>query len=188
MKITNVKMKVLSNVKDSADTHTTKWFKEIWNDIIDGMGGHKWAQKATIVDPFARNCKLAYPNTNDLNPDTEARHNMCALDYLKSFKTDQVDLVIFDPPFSERKANVLYDGYGVNLYTSDAKLMLDCIKETSRILKAGGCLLKFGYDMNFPSPGFVLIGGWIMTKNFGNSTMVSLWVNEQHSLNSSKWN
>lgn len=180
MRKTNLKITVLSNFKDSPDTHKTKWFKEIWAEVMSMNLG-------TIrVDPFARNCRLCKPYTNDLNPNTAADSHVCALQFLRGIKNDRVDLVVFDPPFSERRSKEHYEGYGVNLYASDSKLIDNCLKETSRILRAGGCLLKFGYNMNKPAPGFSLLAGWIINKNGNcNSTLVSLWVNESNSL--SKW-
>ena len=180
MRRTNLKINVLSNIKDSPDTHTTKWFKDIWAHVISmGLG-------KMMVDPFARNCQHCRPHTNDLNPNTDANSHVCALEFLRTFKNDKVDLVVFDPPFSERRCKEHYEGYGVNLYASDSKLIDDCLEETSRILRAGGCLLKFGYNMNKPAPGFSLLSGWIINKNGNaNSTLVSLWVNESNSL--SKW-
>ena len=45
-----------------------------------------------VIDPFARNCTLAYPFTNDINPNTKAVYNMDALDFIERFDRDSFAL------------------------------------------------------------------------------------------------
>lgn len=176
MKLKRVEAVILKPAQDNADTSQTSWFKWIWNEIEVNP---RWV----LVDPFARDCELASPNTNDLNPDTNALNNMCAGDYLQSLEADFADLVIFDPPFSERMANDHYDGFGVNLYSSDSKLMTKCLKDCGRIIKPGGYLLKFGFNINQPYKCFELDRLWMIEKvGHKTTTMVTLWKNVQGSI------
>ena len=165
---------------DSADTHHTRWFKQIWHDIegdIPDRNEFRWA------DPFARNCRIAKDFTNDLNPDTLATNNMDCLDFLRMLGNDAFDGVIFDPPFSDRMAKDHYDGFGVNLYSSDQKKLADCMVEIARILRPGGMLLKLGFNSNRPHKNFDLEKLWIINKGgYRNDTQISLWVNNMTSL------
>lgn len=180
--------KIIPVGQDSADTHTTKWFKILWREVAE-YAEEKILREARghfaldILDPFARNCQIAYPHTNDLNPESLAQHNLDALEFLKQYHTATMDIIIFDPPFSERRANEHYDGLGVNLYASDSKKMTECLYESLRVLRRGGYLLKFGYNCNVPAPGFELAKLWIISKRGNaNATIVSLWECQQYKL------
>ncbi len=125
---------------------------------IDGKDTHKWKSyemvfakykkqindlNGVIIDPFARNCLWA-DITNDLNPNTKAHSNMDALDFIKSIKSNSCSMILFDPPFSDRQSN---DKYGSsNLYASDSNKISLITKEFQRILRAGGIVLKLGYN------------------------------------------
>ena len=178
MKKTNMKVTLLSGCPDSKDTHKTKWFQSVWADVKEIEPGPE------IADPFARDCRLA-KYTNDLDPNTQATNHLEALDFLSSFDRDSLDLVIFDPPFSERQTHDKYDGFGINLYASNGVLMSDCHKAADLSIKPGGHLLKFGYNCNTWSHNFDLVALWIVQKthkNHNNSTIVSLWQNKQYRL------
>jgi len=167
---------ILKPAQDNADTHQTTWFKHIWAEL-------DLVPDQVIIDPFARDCELAYPYTNDLNPDTKAVHNMCALEFLDSLESNFADLIIFDPPFSERMAKDHYEGFGVNLYSSDSALMTKCLKDCGRILKPNGMLLKFGFNINPPSRNFTLDSLWMIEKvGHKTTTMITLWRNSQASI------
>jgi hypothetical protein len=172
---------LISGCNDSPDTHKAKWFSKVWDDFTNlmetyyGMG----------CDPFARNCQLA-TFTNDLDENTMADENKPAIEFLQQFETDSMDYVIFDPPFSQRQSDDHYDGIGNNLYASDGKMISDCLDEAARIIKPHGYLLKFGYNCNTFHHNMVLVKLWIIQKvhrTHNNSTIVSLWVNKQRSLN-----
>lgn len=177
MRIKQVKKAtIIQGGVDNADTHSTKWFKHIWREL-------DLAPDRVLVDPFARDCELAYPYTNDLNPNTKANFNMCAFEFLDSLERNFADLIIFDPPFSERMANDHYEGYGVNLYVSDNALMTSCLNECANVLKPNGLLLKFGHNINRPSKHFELVELWMLEKNgHKTTTMITLWRNVQHTL------
>jgi len=168
---------------DSSDTHKSHWFKQIWADIVDS---ENIGVSSGLVDPFARNCTIAHPWTNDINADSKAEYHLCALEFLRALNSNTYEGIIIDPPFSKPMAEKHYEGFGANLYASDSKLMSKVFRECSRILKHGGFILKFGYNCNRPAVGFVLKSLWVVNKGgMGNDTIVSLWIKEQETLE--KW-
>ena len=63
------------------------------------------------VDPFANRNKFA-TITNDLNPEYDTDYHMDALDFLKTFKDNSVDGILYDPPFSPRQVSECYKDFG----------------------------------------------------------------------------
>lgn len=51
-----------------------------------------------IIDPFANNSKLANI-TNDLDPQYDTDYHLDALDFLKLFDDNSIDIVLYDPPY-----------------------------------------------------------------------------------------
>lgn len=111
----------------------------------------KYINKEKVwVDPFVRNsiykdyCKY----TNDLNSEIEATHNLEALDFLKLIKTNSVDGVLFDPPYSFRQIKECYNGIGLKVHQSDTQGSYYSKKkeEVSRIVKRGGIVISFGWN------------------------------------------
>jgi DNA modification methylase len=85
--------------------------------------------------------------TNDLNPDYSTDYCMDALDFLKKFDDDEVDLVLFDPPYSLRQLKECYDGVGVSMtHRESQRFWYDLKDEVSRITKPGGTVLSFGWS------------------------------------------
>jgi tRNA1(Val) A37 N6-methylase TrmN6 len=172
---------LISGGVDSADTHRATWFSKVWNDFIDTMPDFY----TTGADPFARDCQLAN-YTNDLDENTKAQEHKPALEFLQQFKTDSLDYVIFDPPFSQRQADDHYDGIGYNLYASNGVMISNCLDECARIVKPGGFILKFGYNCNIFHNNFKLCKIWLIQKiprTHNHTTIISLWQNQQKSLN-----
>jgi hypothetical protein len=173
---------IIKCIQDSPDTHKTKWFSKVWADFMELID----IEVAVSCDPFARNCDYA-TFTNDLNPDTNAQRHECALDFLKAFENNSIDFLIFDPPFSPIQDTRHYGELGVNLYASDGVLLTECLDEAARIVNPGGYVLKLGYNCNTFNPAFELVHLWIIQKNHrthNNCTMVSLWINQQNTLDS----
>ncbi len=107
-----------------------------------------------IIDPFARNCTLAHPNTNDIDPNTKANWHMDALDFLNTAWGDMpFDVGILDPPFSARQDKEIYGD--TNLYTMPKKLKKIEIT-LGNIIRTGGYVIKFGYNSNFSHKAFEL--------------------------------
>ena len=107
----------------SLDTHTTPYFQIIMKDMF------KLSRTAQMViaDPFARDCELAGRWTNDIDPNTKAKQNLDALDFLCTLNSSSFDAIIFDPPFSTRQAD-RYEAGHVNVY-SDPGYVSQCFSE-----------------------------------------------------------
>lgn len=170
----------------SLDTHETVYFRRGMNALYSAMFHlspspgveHPGLQ---ICDPFARNCSIAGQYTNDIDPDTEARHHLDAVDFLASLPTGFFDGVIFDPPFSSGQAERYEVGHQ-NIYTTPGYIK-EAMGEIERILKPGGLMLKFGYNTTRHRPTFDLCEVWCA--NLGgnhNDTIVSLWKKGAHTL------
>jgi hypothetical protein len=113
------------------------------------------------VDPFARNTLLA-THTNDLNPNTTAKHHMQACDFLNMLADKGIiaDVVIFDPPYSPRQILECYASAGLTAdmqSTQNAKLYSDCRTAIRRICKVGTAVLSFGWNSSGMGPGFSML-------------------------------
>jgi len=167
------------------DTHQTNYFRQAMNYLYPRL----FALNPTpldsyglkIADPYARNCRIAGEYTNDIDPETDAKFHLDALDFLCSMDSGAFDAVIFDPPFSEYQAK-RYEHGTANIYTTPGAVK-DQMCEIERILKPGGYLLKFGYNTSRHKGHFDLIR--VMVVNHGanhNDTLVSLWMKANHNL------
>lgn len=105
---------------------------------------------AVIVDPFA-NCSDFGTVTNDLNPEMPTDYHMDALQFLRTFADGEVDLVLYDPPYSITQAAQLYKSYGkdkLEVSVSNMAYWARCKDEIARIVKAGGGCLCCGWNSN----------------------------------------
>lgn len=98
------------------------------------------------VDPFARTSSRATIN-NDINSNFgDLNHD--ALDFLGCFSDEEVDTVVFDPPYSPRQVSECYQKEGVtvtNLMTS-GKFWADLKDEVARITHKGSKVISFGWN------------------------------------------
>ncbi len=96
---------------------------------------------------------------------------MDALDWLKTFENESVDVVLFDPPYSPRQVSECYKKVGrtVDLKTTQSSFWGNIKKEISRIVKQDGIVVTFGWCSNGigKSNGFSIVeillvahGGW----------------------------
>lgn len=101
------------------------------------------------IDPFANTNKIA-TITNDLDPDVGAKYNMDALEFVKSFKDNSIDIVLFDPPYSPRQVSECYKKVGktVNMETTQSSFWSNIKNEIARIVKPSGWVLCFGWNSN----------------------------------------
>lgn len=99
------------------------------------------------VDPFANTNRIA-THCNDLDPQYETEYCMDALEFLKSFDDNSVDLVLFDPPYSPRQVSECYKKLDmtVNMQTTQSSFWGDMKKEISRITKQQGIVITFGWN------------------------------------------
>jgi len=121
--------------KNTFDIKPIKEF--IHNNLINGI----------IIDPFANSNKIANI-TNDLDPQYNTDYNLDALDFLKLFEDNSVDMVLYDPPYSPRQVSECYTKLGktVNMQTTQASYWSNHKKEISRIVKQKGIVITFGWN------------------------------------------
>jgi len=103
-----------------------------------------------VVDPFARNNGWA-TYSNDLNPDTDAKFHMEAIDFLLMLKKEAVlaDVIIFDPPYSPRQISEIYQNIGLKpgiKETQKPGRWTDEKNIVDEILKPDGIFLQFGWN------------------------------------------
>ncbi len=175
-----------------AETHKMKSFMNMYSKIYSRESGIKayddeWRGDETrelVIDPFARNCLLAHPHTNDINPETLAVHHLDALEFLNGYSHGSFTIGLLDPPFSDRMSK---DKYGTsNLYASDSKKMRAIEFQLGNLIEHHGIIIKLGYNSSKPHPGFVLEDFEIW--NLGacrNDIIVSIWRKVDMSLE--KW-
>lgn len=104
-------------------------------------GGTGWA------DPFAGENSPA-EHTNDLNPVRPTKHHMQAIEFLKTFESESLKGVLFDPPYSPRQIKECYDEIGLSLsqVETQATFWTACKDEIERIVKPGGTVICFGWN------------------------------------------
>jgi len=143
-------------------------------------------KRCLIIDPFCNDSPFKDRCcTNDLDTSIEADHHMDALDFLKTFEIESVDMVLFDPPYSPRQVSECYKNLDmtVNMQTTQSSFWGNIKKELNRIVKLKGIVITCGWNSGGigKSNGFeikeVLMvphGGW------HNDTIVTVDVKESH--------
>ena len=112
----------------------------------------------TVVDPFARNKRLAMW-TNDINPSTSAEYHMEARAFLAMLieRGVKADAIIFDPPYSPRQVSECYAEAGLTPTMKDtqtANMKKECRELFRKIVKRGGKVLTFGWNTVGMGPGW----------------------------------
>lgn len=111
--------------------------------------------EGVVLDPFANECSIKEVMTdkhkyisNDLDPSFDTDYHMDALDFLKMFDDESVDMVLYDPPYSPRQVSECYKALGktVNMQTTQASYWSNQKKEIARILKPNGKVITFGWN------------------------------------------
>jgi len=145
------------------ETHKMESFHRLLVKYGQGVG----------IDPFARNCEHAH-FTNDINPNTSAKQNLDALEFLESYLHSSFDFVIFDPPFSDEMSKRKYGT--ANLYSADSGKASQCQRTGVLLLKLGGFFIKAGYNSNRPAVNTELIE-IVLVANGGNRNdfIFSVW-------------
>ena len=83
------------------------------NDFIHRNLRDEIKLNAIIIDPFSNGKRLTDNSIiNDLNPYVESDYHLDALDFMKIFKDNSVDAVLYDPPYSPRQVSECYKVYG----------------------------------------------------------------------------
>ena len=83
------------------NTFQIKPIKDLIERYIEQIGKDK-----VILNPFAN--ISAYGITNDIDETIDTDYHMDAIDFLKMYPDNSVDMVLYDPPFSpDRSQNVI---------------------------------------------------------------------------------
>ena len=129
----------------SSNTFSIKPIREMINkELTSGV----------IIDPFANNSilKKFIVNqiyiTNDLDEQYNTDYHLDALEFLKMFEDDSVDMVLYDPPYSPRQVSECYKllDKTVDFKTTQSSYWTNHKKEISRIVKSGGKVITFGWN------------------------------------------
>jgi hypothetical protein len=120
-------------------TFQIKPIKELLNRyVLDGQG---W------IDPFAGMSQLAQ-YTNDFNPEMPSESHQDAIVFVQSF-TQEVNGVLFDPPYSLRQIKECYDGLGKELpFEKTQSQFTDVKTELATKVKLGGFVISCGWNTN----------------------------------------
>jgi hypothetical protein len=126
----------------NSETFSIPPIKELL-DLEIASDGKGW------LDPFSRNAVRA-ELTNDLNPGTNARYHMDAVDFLRRFPDEFAEGVLYDPPYSPRQVKECYDGIGVKYtYEESINQKIKYSKdEIARVVKPRGKVISFGWNSN----------------------------------------
>ena len=130
----------------------------------------KYNKGDITIDPFANQSRLA-KITNDIDYNQDTDYHLDALEFLKLFKDESVDVVLYDPPYSPRQVSECYKkmGMSVNTQTTQASYWSKQKQEISRIVKKGGFVITcswnsggIGKKMGFETQEILLVshGGW----------------------------
>lgn len=92
--------------------------------IIDKYKNGDW------LDPFP------YPYKED------------ALIFLKKYKNNVVDGVLFDPPYSPRQLSECYKNLGMALHDTKSSVWSNWKNEIARVIKFNGLCMSFGWSTN----------------------------------------
>ena len=108
---------------------------------------HRYLVDGVVIDPFANKNKIA-TITNDLDTQYDTDYHLDALDFLKLFDSNSVNMVLYDPPYSPRQVSECYKKLGktVNMQTTQASYWSNQKKEVSRIVKEGGIAITCGWN------------------------------------------
>ena len=134
------------------------------------------SDNSLVLDPFSNNNividrERLNLKTNDIDPQYETDYSLDALDFLKLFDNESVDMVLYDPPYSPRQVSEVYKklDMSVNMQTTQSSYWGNQKKEISRIVKKGGYVMTFGWNSGGigKTKGFELVeilmvahGGW----------------------------
>ena len=107
---------------------------------------HRYNRENSI-DPFANRNKIA-KITNDLDPQYDTDFHLDALDFLKTFESESVEMVLYDPPYSARQVSEVYKKLNrtVNFQTTQASYWSNQKKEVGRIVKEDGIVITCSWN------------------------------------------
>ena len=111
---------------------------------------HKYMSPEIIsIDPFANTSRFA-TITNDLDPACGCDYTLEAFDFLRLFKDNSVDCVLFDPPYSPRQVSESYKRLkgSVSMTDTQASFWSKLKKEIARIVDKDGVVISASWNTN----------------------------------------
>jgi len=126
----------------SGETFSITPIKALLSKWLDG--------KTQIVDPFARNSRIANYR-NDLDPETSAESHLEAIHFCQALAVNDVhaDAVLFDPPYSPRQISEIYRSIGaeVGMETTQSGKFYRLVRNAlDELLIPGGIAISFGWN------------------------------------------
>lgn len=112
--------------------------KPIASLLEQEIAGREWA------DPFAGYTSPAL-HTNDIEEDRPTTHHLDALEFLKTFESNALDGVLFDPPYSTEQCLRRYTPKQGGT-AGRAEYWARCKDEMARIIRPGGKAISFCWD------------------------------------------
>jgi hypothetical protein len=105
-------------------------------------------KKPTWLDPFANNFRRKHVISNDINPKYDCDYNLDANEFLEKF--ENVEGVLFDPPYTPRQLKECYDGMGQSLTSEDTRLSTwrKWKESIASVIKPSGTCISFGFNSN----------------------------------------
>lgn len=130
--------------KPDKNTFKIKPIKDLINRYLNK--NQKW------IDPFCNNSifnKYCY-KINDMNPKIKADFNLEAEEFFKQFNKNEIDGILFDPPYSNRQIKEHYENVGLQANALDTSYNFygRCYDQVTRILKQKGKIITFGWNSN----------------------------------------
>ena len=122
----------------SKHTFTIKPIKELLSQEMDG---DEWA------DPFS-GWKSPAKYTNDLNPEAPTTHHLKAEEFARR-TPNELDGVLFDPPYSPRQISEMYKSIGLLVGMKDTQngALYKRVKDAfSPKIKTNGKVICFGWN------------------------------------------
>ena len=121
----------------SSNTFSIKPIKKIIERYIYGLS----------IDPFANTSKIA-SITNDLDLAYDTDYHLDAIDFLRQFEDNSVDVVLYDPPYSPRQITECYKKLNktVNMQTTQCSYWSAQKKEIGRIVKKNGYVISCSWN------------------------------------------
>lgn len=110
----------------------------------------------TVVDPFANNMNIKqYLReqdyfSNDIDNSYNCDCSLDAVDYLKGFIDNSVDIILFDPPFSNRQVSECYKKLNktVTQLDTSSSYFSKFKDEIARVLTPYGVCISCGWNSN----------------------------------------
>lgn len=107
-----------------------------------------------VIDPFANEATIGkfIKNyvSNDLDTQFKTNYNLEAQEFMKLFKDNSVDMLLFDPPYSGRQVSECYKKLGktVTMKDTNSSYFTRFKEQIARIVKPKGIVITFGWNSN----------------------------------------